>query len=128
MARIVVVATTDIARETLGAHVAPDDELAVIVPAVEQSRLDWLANDETGARTKAAKVGESIAEEAPTEPSVVVKPDPPSQAVVDAVAEHDPDRILVVLRTGENATWLEDGETGRIPADIEGVPVSLITV
>ena len=52
--------------------------------------------------------------------------DPPSQVVVDAIAEHDPDRILVVLRSGEAATWLEDGQADRIPDEIAGVPVTIV--
>ena len=127
MARIVVVATSPVARGELAQHVEPDDELAVVAPAVEQSRLDWLANDETEARRRAQKVGESVADGAPAETEAVeVTPDPPSQAVVDAIAEHDPDRVLVVLRSGEDATWLEAGEAGRIPGAVQGVPVTVV--
>ena len=59
---------------------------------------------------------------------VEVKPDVPSQAVLDAVAEHDPERIIVVLRKGADASWLEDDEIGRIPTEIAGVPVTLVEV
>ena len=128
MAAIVVVATSPVAREALGDHLSPDDELVVVVPAVEQSRLDWLTNDEADARAEAEALGESIAADGPASTSVEVKSDVPSQAVLDAVAEHAPERILVVLRTGDDATWLEDGETGRIPEEIAGVPVTLVTV
>jgi hypothetical protein len=127
MARVVVVATSPVARSELGAHVDPGDELAVVAPAVEQSRLDWLANDEGKARERAQSIGESIAARAPADAQVVeVKPDSPSQAVRDAVAEHAPDRVLVVLRGGEDATWLEDGQAERIPDEIGGVPVTVV--
>ena len=127
MARVVVVATSPVARGELAQHVGPDDELAVVAPAVEQSRLQWLANDEDAARERAQAVGESIADRAPTDAETVeVKPDPPSQAVSDAIAEHDPDRILVVVRRGEHATWLEHDEAERIPDELAGVPVSLV--
>ncbi len=127
MARVVVVATSPVARDELAQHVAPDDDLAVVAPAVEQSRLAWLANDEGDARARAEEVGASVADRAPADaPVVEVKPDPPSQAVLDAIAEHDPDRILVVLRSGEDATWLEQGEADRIPDEIAGVPVALL--
>jgi hypothetical protein len=127
MARVVVVATSPVARDELAQHVEPDDELAVVAPAVEQSRLQWLANDEGEARERAQAVGESVSDRAPTDAETVeVKPDPPSQAVSDAIAEHDPDRILVVVRHGEHATWLEQGETERIPDELEGVPVTLV--
>jgi hypothetical protein len=127
MARVVVVATSPVARDELAQHVQPDDELAVVAPAVEQSRLQWLANDEDPARAEARKVGESVAARAPTDAEAVeVKPDPPSQVVLDAIAEHDPDRVLVVVRGGEDATWLESGEAGRIPDEVGGVPVTLV--
>ena len=125
MARVVVVATTPPEPETLAVHVDPADEIFVVAPAVEQSRLDWLANDEGDARATAQAVGETVAAEAPAEAAAVeVKPDPPLQVVRDAVAEHDPDRIVAVLRRGEDATWLEDGD--GIPDTIDGVPVTLV--
>jgi hypothetical protein len=124
MARVVVVATTPPEPETLADHVDPADEIFVVAPAVEQSRLDWLANDEGDARATARAVGEAVAAEAPAEAAVEVKPDPPLQVVRDAVAEHDPDRIVAVLRRGEDATWLEDGD--GIPDTIDGVPVTLV--
>ena len=125
MARVVVVATTPPERETLADHVDPSDEVFVVAPAVEQSRLDWLANDEGDARATARAVGDAVAAEAPAEVAAVeVKPDSPLQVVRDAVAEHDPDRIVAVLRRGEDATWLEDGDS--IPHAIDGVPVTLV--
>ena len=48
-------------REALSDVVAPDDELHVVVPAVEQSRLQWLTNDEDNARAEAQAVGEAVA-------------------------------------------------------------------
>jgi hypothetical protein len=127
MTRIVVVATSPVDRDELADHVDPTDELVVVVPAVEQSRLDWLANDEDAARGRAHAVGETVASEAPADAETIeVKPDSASQAVLDAVAEHDPDRIVAVIRKGEDATWLEDGD--RIPAELGGVPVTRVNV
>jgi hypothetical protein len=97
----------------------------VVAPAVEQSRLDWLANNEDHARATAQAVGESVAAETTADASVVeVKPDTPQQVMRDAVAQHDPDRIVAIVRRGENATWLEDGDA--IPDAIAGVPVTLV--
>jgi broad specificity polyphosphatase/5'/3'-nucleotidase SurE len=125
MARVVVVATTPPDRETLAEHLDPADEVFVVAPAVEQSRLAWLANDEDDARATARAVGETVAAEAPAEAAAVeVKPDPPLQVVRDAIAEHDPDRILAVVRRGEESTWLEDGDS--IPDAIDGVPVTVV--
>jgi hypothetical protein len=127
MTRVVVVATSPVDRDELAEHVDPTDELVVVVPAVEQSRLDWLANDEDAARGRARAVGKTVAAEAPAEAETIeVKPDSASQAVLDAIAEHDPDRIVAVVRKGEDATWLEDRE--RIPAELGGVPVTRVNV
>ena len=72
-------------------------------------------------------MGETVAAEAATDAEKIeVKPDSPSRAVLDAIAEHDPDRIVAVVRTGEDATWLEDGD--RIPGYLAGVPVTLVRV
>ena len=129
MATVVVVASAEVGRETLADHVDPADELHVVVPAVEQSRLQWLTNDESDARARADAVGGEIVAEAPVaDGSVEVKRDPPSQAVIDAIAEHAPDRILVVLRTGEDATWLEQGELAEVPGELGGVPVTRVTI
>ena len=125
MAKVVVVATTPVDPDALADHVDPSDELVVVAPAVEQSRLDWLTNDEGDARSSAQAVGEIVAADAPTDaPEVEVKPDAPEQVVRDAVAEHHPDRIVAVVRRGEDASWLEDGD--RIPESIDGVPVALV--
>jgi hypothetical protein len=125
MARIVVVATTPPDPDTLADYVDPSDEVVVVAPAVEQSRLDWLANNEDDARATAQAVGESVAAETTADASVVeVKPDTPQQVMRDAVAQHDPDRIVAIVRRGENATWLEDGDA--IPDAIAGVPVTLV--
>jgi hypothetical protein len=129
MASVVVVASSEVDRTTLDEHIDPDDELHVVIPAVEQSRLQWLTNDEGAARERAREVGDEIVQEAPVlDASVDVKRDVPSQAVLDAIAEHDPDRIVVVLRTGEDATWLEEGELAQVPGEIAGVPVVRVSI
>src|SRR5262249_47307890 len=102
MARVVVIASSEVSRESLEAFVDPEDELHVVVPAVEQSRLQWLANDEDEARSEAENVGREIGDAAPTDPSTVtVKRDDPAQLVQDAIAEHGPDSIVIALRDGE---------------------------
>jgi siroheme synthase (precorrin-2 oxidase/ferrochelatase) len=123
--RVVVVSTSEVDRSSLEGLVEAGDELVVVVPAVEQSKLQWLANDEDDARKRAREVGESVADEAPATASAIeVTPDGPRQAVLDAIAEHDPDRVVVALRDGEDATWLEEGELAKVPGRIAGVPVA----
>lgn len=129
MARIVVVASSEIDRDALESVLEPDDELHVVVAAVEQSWLQWLANDEGDARRQAEQVGKTIGADAPAEPSSIeVKPDAPSQLVLDAVREFQPDRVVVAMREGEDATWLEEGELDQIRTQIEGVPVTRVTL
>ena len=129
MARVVVISSSELEPELSRKVVSADDELHIVVPAVEQSRLQWLANDDGDAREDAAAIGESVATAARAEPSSVdVKPDPPRQVVLDAIAEHQPDRIVVALRDGEEATWLEDGELDELPREIDGIPVTPIRI
>jgi hypothetical protein len=129
MATVVVVASSEVDPATLEEHVDPGDELHVVIPAVEQSRLQWLTNDESAARERAREVGDEIAHDAPvSDASIDVKRDVPSQAVLDAIAEHDPDRLVVVLRTGDDATWLEEGELAQVPGEIAGVPVVRVSI
>jgi hypothetical protein len=124
MARVVVIASGELDQGALDAVVAPGDELHLLVPAVEQSRLDWLTNDEDEARAEARRLARRIGKSARAEvASVEVKPDSPSQVVRDAIAEHAPDRVVVALRDGEEASWLEEDELARLPARIDGVPV-----
>lgn len=129
MARVVVVSSSQLDRSVLSEVVSAEDELYVVVPAVEQSRLQWLTNDEGSARSDAREVGEAIGRAAPGEASEVdVSPDTPNQVVLDAIAEHQPDRIVVALREGEEATWLEDGGLDELPREIDGVPVIRISI
>jgi hypothetical protein len=124
MARVVVVASSEPDRETLREVVSADDELVVLVPAVEQSRLDWRANDENEARDRADHVGDAIDRRAPASASVVeVRAEHPGQLVLDAVAEHSPDRVVLALRDDDDATWLAEGELETIPSSVNGVPV-----
>jgi hypothetical protein len=129
MARIVVVASSQLERHVLAEVVSADDELYVVVPAVEQSRLQWLANDDDAARSEAREVGASIGRAAPTRPSgVEVTPDAPDQAVLDAIAQYKPDRIVVALREDEEATWLEQGGLHELPREIDGIPVVRVSI
>lgn len=129
MSRIVVVSSAPLEPGVLDAVIDPTDELHVVVPAVEQSRLQWLANDEAEARAAAEQTGDRIVDAAPTDRSSVdVKPDRPAQLVLDAIREHAPDRVVVALREGEDASWLEEGELGEVPGLIAGTPVTRIAV
>ena len=129
MARVVVVSSSKLDKDALWGVVSPDDELHVVVPVVKQSRLQWMTNDEDEARAEAQVVGDAVAKDAPADASDVdVKPDPPQQVVRDAIAEHRPDRVVVALRDGEVATWLEEGGLDVLPGAIDGIPVDRIRI
>lgn len=129
MARIVVVASSEVPEGALADLIAPEDDVRIVMAAVGQSRFKWLASDDDRARAEAQEVGEAIAEAAPADPSLIqVKPDVPSQLVLDAIAEHAPDKIVLALREGEEAEWLEEGELEELPREIEGIPVLKVSV
>lgn len=129
MARVVLLSSSAIERDVLADVVDADDDLRVVIPAVEQSRLQWLANDDDEARSTAERVAQSVTARAPADASTVdVSPDTPGQALRDAIAEHRPDRIVVALREGEDASWLEGNGVGALPSEIDGVPVVRITL
>ena len=129
VARVVVVSSSEVGRDALAEAIAPEDELFVVVPMVEQSRLQWLANDEDEARREARAVGAAVAQAAQAEAAgIEVKPDAPHQVVRDAIAEHRPDRVVIALREGEEATWLEENELDAVPREIDGVPVEHVRI
>lgn len=129
MSRVVLLSSSAIERDVLGDVIAADDDLRIVIAAVEQSRLQWLANDDDEARSTAERVAQSVTAMAPTDTSTVdVSPDAPRQALSDAIAEHHPDRIVVALREGEDASWLEGNGVGALPSEIDGVPVVRITL
>jgi len=129
MARIVVVASSEVPEDALSEVISPEDDVRIVMAAVDQSRFRWLVSDEDKARAKAQETGEAIADAAPAEPSSIqVKPDVPSQLVLDAIAEHKPDTIVVALREGEEAAWLEKGELEELPDEVDGIPVVHVRV
>jgi hypothetical protein len=127
VARVVVVSSSELPRAALADVVSAEDEIHVVVPAVHQSRLRWLVSDEDDARAEAEAVGKSIARAVPGDAAdVEAKPDRPEQVVRDAVAIHRPDRIVLALHEGEDASWLEEGALDAAPPEIDGVPVERI--
>lgn len=129
MSRVVVVASTEVPEEALSEVISPEDDVRIVMAAVGQSRFRWLLSDEDKARAEAQEAGEAIAEAAPADPSSIqVKPDLPSQLVLDAIAEHHPEKIVLALREGEEAAWLEKGELDELPRDVEGIPVVRVSI
>ena len=123
---MLVVATTVAAEDELREELAGADVVRVVAPAAKISRLAWLTGAEDDARLEADRAAQSVAEAALGQASVEVDPTSQNtdaaQDVDDALRTFHPDEIVVVTRTGEESTWLED-EALRAAVDESGVPV-----
>jgi hypothetical protein len=113
-------------RAALGDDV---DELRVVVPAVHQSRLQWLTNADDDARERADEAASSIAEALPSQETEASAGDSdPLLAVEDALREFPADEVVVVTRPDEEATWLEEGSSEAIAQRLGGVKVTHLVV
>jgi hypothetical protein len=112
-------------RSVLGDDVG---EVYVVVPAVRQSRLQWLANDEDAAREQASDAASEIADAVPADAEATVGDSDPVLAAKDALREFPADEVVVVTRPDEDATWLEEGSGKEIERELGGLPVKRITV
>ena len=112
-------------REALGGNV---DELKVVVPAVKQSRLQWLTNADDDAREEAEGAAASI--DAATSDSVEAEAGDadPLQAAEDALADFEADELVVVTRPDDEATWLEEGRAADIERRFPGLEVKRLVV
>ena len=112
-------------REALGGNV---DELKVVVPAVKQSRLQWLTNADDDAREEAEVAAASI--DAATSDTVETKAGDadPLQAAEDALADFEADELVVVTRPDDEATWLEEGRAADIERRFPGLEVTRLVV
>lgn len=125
--RVVIVSTVELDRAAVAELVPRNAEVVVVVPAVEQSRLQWLTNEEDAARRHAAARAEQIGEETENTVATVVGDPDPLLAVKDALRTFDADEILVVGRSGEDATWLERGGLDELSRQIDGVRVRSVS-
>jgi hypothetical protein len=115
-------------REALGGDVG---EVKVVTPAVKQSRLQWLTNAEDDARAEAERTAEQVAEATADEAEHVeaeAGDSDPLLAVEDALRTFSADEIVVVLRAGEDASWLEEGASETIAERFRGLPVKTVEV
>lgn len=111
-------------REALG----DVDELKVVVPAVKQSRLQWLTNADDDAREDAEDTAASV--DAATSDSVQAEAgdSDPLQATEDALADFEADELVVVTRPDEEASWLEEGRAQDIARRYPGLEVTRLVV
>jgi GABA permease len=124
--KVLVVATTVADEQELRDELAGAVEVRVVAPAAKISRLAWLTGAEDDARAEADRAAQSVAEAALGQASVHVDPTSQNtdaaQDVDDALRTFQPDEIVVVTRSGEDSTWLED-EALRRAVDESGIPV-----
>jgi hypothetical protein len=122
--RVLVVSTVHEADETLR-ELLPDDveEIDVVVPAVRQGVLDWLANDEQ-AFSEAQEAAARIADGLPGETVEAGAGEADVElAIRDALATFPADEVVVVLRRSDERGVVEDAATDDPVSMIEGVPV-----
>jgi len=113
-------------REALGSDV---DELRVVVPAVRQSRLQWLTNADDDVRERADDGASAIAEAMPADDVEATAGDSdPLQAAEDARRDFDADELVVVTRPDEEAGWLEEGRAADIERSFPGLTVTRLVV
>jgi hypothetical protein len=130
MARNVLVVSTvegaeQAIREQLGEGVG---ELKVVVPAVRQGVLDWLANDER-AFAHAREVAERTAEALPGE-TVEAVPGVADVglAIRDALATFPADEIVVAVHPDDEAGTVERAASEGVEQSVGGVPVRRLVV
>lgn len=111
--RVLVIAMApvpdDLLERELGGLDPGTIELRMISPASRVSPLQWLTNEEDGARAEAEQIAEEGAEAAPSEASVEagVGDTDPLQAAEDALRTFDADQVVVVVPPGDEASWLD---------------------
>lgn len=125
---VLVVSTVEGVADRLRGELGDDvDQLKVVVPAVRQSVLDWLANDER-AFTAAREEAERTAEELPGETIEASAGEADvGLAIQDALATFPADEIVVALHA-EEAPPPEEAASETTPDAIDGIPVRLIVV
>ena len=124
---ILVVTTVERPGERLHRHIGPDDLVKVVVPAVHQGFLDWLANDQ-GAFAHAEEIAAETAEQLPGHAvrSSAGEADV-ELAIRDALATFAADEIIVAVRSDDDAGRVESMATADTPRrSVDGIPVRLV--
>ena len=129
MRNVLIVSTVERAEATLRAEVGAADTIKVVVPAVRQGVLDWLANDQD-AFAHAEGVAERTAEQLPgvTVEAVAGEADV-ELAIRDALATFAADEIVVALRPEDEEGLVESEATSDAKRHtVDGVPVRLVVI
>ena len=126
---IVPLATVSVeeAEAQVRSSVPADAELLVIAPVSDLSPLQWLANDEDGARDEALAKAERVADAAPpARAEAVVGDSDPVQAIEDALRTFRADEIFVVAPPEDETSWLES-DAAEAAQRRFGAPVTRLT-
>ena len=129
MRNVLVISSSEWPVAALRAALGDDiDELRVVVPAVRQSRLQWLTNADDDARERADDAASSIADALPSQETEASAGDSdPLLAAEDALREFAADEVVVVTRPDEEATWLEE-DSERVARRLRGLKVTRLVV
>jgi hypothetical protein len=133
-ARLLVVtgvAASDLDEIPYGARLLIDgaSEILVVAPALP-SRIAWLASDTDRTREVADERLSAVLEqinETGTPVEGTVGADDPLLAFDDAVADFDPQHILIALRSAEESGWQERGLIEKV-FERFGLPVTVFKV
>ena len=121
-------AASDLSEIPSGARLLIDaaTEVLVVAPALP-SRIAWLASDTDKTREIADRrlrvVVDQVADEE-TKTAGVVGADDPMLAFEDAIADFQPDHILIGLRGPEQSGWQERGLVDKV-LERFGLPVTV---
>lgn len=129
MGNVLVISTVDHPEDVLRSHIGDADTLKVVVPAVRQGFLDWLANDQK-AFSHAKSVAEDTAAELPgrTIEAVAGEADV-GLAIRDALATFPADEIVVAVRPNAQQGRIESIATADAPKDtFAGIPVRYLEI
>lgn len=126
---ILVVSTVEHPEDILREHLDEADSIKVVVPAVRQGVLDWLANDEK-AFADAEEDAQRTAQRLPGETVEALAGEANVElAIRDALATFAADEIIVALRPSDQEGRVESAATGSTPQrSIEGIPVRQVVI
>ena len=133
-ARLLIVtggAASDLGEIPTSARLLIDaaDEILVVAPTLP-TRIAWLASDTDKTREIADQRLQAVLSqisEAGAPAEGVVGADDPLLAFEDAVADFDPDHILIALRGPEDSGWQENGLPEKV-FERFGLPLTVFRV
>jgi len=134
MKRVLVVATAPVdqaeLRSRLQEKTGGEAEIKVVAPASDVSPLQWLATDEDEARGEAEAIAREAAQAVEPEAERVeaeVGDSDPVQAIEDALRTFPAEEIVLVIRSDDEAGWLEKDADAEV-SERFGIPLTRLVV